>query len=124
MTALNRLTRTRRGFTLIELLVAVGILLVIATLGAYFLPRMQANARVSSAADKIQGMLVIGKQRAKRDQLRTGVRILFNNGVATQLVYIQQPEDLAIGRYVGSADPSWDAITPPFDVGPIDFMRL
>lgn len=101
---------SRRAFTLIELLVVMGIVVTLATMAVVFLPRMNDNIKVSSAADQIQGVLVIAKQRAKRDQMPTGVRIVFNGGVATQLQYIQQPDEINQGTYTnGSISAPWVA---------------
>jgi prepilin-type N-terminal cleavage/methylation domain-containing protein len=95
---------SRRGFTLVELLVAMGILLFLAALAVYLLPRMQDNIKVAQAGERLQGWLLNARQRGKRDQLPTGLRLVYDaNGLVTQLLYIQQPDDYAQGRYAGAA---------------------
>ena len=86
--------RNRRlAFTLVELLVVIAIILVITTLGALAIPSQQDRV-MQQGADQLQGWLLIAKQRAKREGLPTGVRILFDaSGNATQCAYVQQPED-------------------------------
>lgn len=104
----ERVSFERQGFTLIELLVVMAIMISVAALAVVYLPRMNDNIKVASAADRVQGMLVVAKQRAKRDQVRTGVRIVFDSSaLATQLQYIQQPDDLSIGQYASASG------TPP-----------
>lgn len=84
---------TRRAMTLIELLVVVFIMAVLFGLAAFSYPFLTARQKMTSATDRISQMLLIAKQRAKRDGLPTGVRIS-----ATELQYIQQPDTPAIGR--------------------------
>jgi prepilin-type N-terminal cleavage/methylation domain-containing protein len=101
----------RRAFTLIEMVVVMGIVLMLAALSVYMLPRIQDNVRVSQAADRLQGWLFNAKQRAKRDGLPTGIRFVYDannyvgfdpNGTVTQLFYVQQPEDYSQGSYTSA----------------------
>lgn len=103
----------RRGFTLTELLVVIAIMGFLATLTALYFPRFQDREHVNRGADSLQMWLVMARQQARRDGLPTGLRFVFdtsggplNQGApfCRQVVYIQQPEDVAVGKYVGSWD--------------------
>lgn len=87
----------RRGLTLIELMVVVFILGVLFALGVYFYPSYSAKQKMVTATDRITGMLLMAKQRAKRDGLVTGLRIT-TTGSVTELTYIQQPDTPSAGR--------------------------
>ena len=93
----SSLTRRRSaGFTLVELLVVVFLILVIATLVVAFAPRLAERQKVPRGASQLQGWLLIAKQRAKRDQLPTGVRLQpdpNNPNIYRELQYIQKPDD-------------------------------
>jgi type II secretory pathway pseudopilin PulG len=104
MQALARRT-IRRALTLVELLVVVALLVLIAALGAAFLPRFQDSQHLTRGVDLLTQWLLTAKQRAKRDGLPTGVRILFDSStsLADQLEYIQQPEPLTGGTLSGIA---------------------
>ena len=101
----------RSGFTLIELLVVMGIIVVIAALGAAFYPNISEGVKVANGADKLQGWLLMAKQRAKRDGRPTGIRFLFPPStdpaanLCTTCQFVQQPDDYAQGRCSG--------VTPP-----------
>src|SRR5947207_2736284 len=98
------LTRSDRrpGFTLVEMLVVLALILFVTAIAVTFVPSMLERARATKGADQLQGWLLIAKQRALRDRLRTGIRIqparLYptpaNPNVAWRhdLQYIQQPE--------------------------------
>jgi prepilin-type N-terminal cleavage/methylation domain-containing protein len=99
MTAVLR-TAGRRGFTLVELLIVLAIILVLTALGAAFFPTISDGVRVANGADRMQGWLLIAKQRAKRDARPTGLRLqTYTNSnlnvFSTQVEYIQQPDDFA-----------------------------
>ncbi len=88
--------RRSAGFTLVELLVVVFLILVLATLVVAFAPRLAERQKVPRGASQLQGWLLIAKQRAKRDQLPTGVRLQpdpDNPNVYRELQYIQKPDD-------------------------------
>ncbi len=89
----------RRGLTLIELLVVIFIVGVLFAMGVLFYPDYSAKQRMVSATDRITGMLLMAKQRAKRDGLVTGVRIS-TSGTTTELSYIQQPDTPSLGRVI------------------------
>ncbi len=92
--------RRTAGFTLVELLVVIILILVIASLVVAFAPRLAERQKVPRGADLIQGWLLIAKQRAKRDQLPTGIRLQpdpNNPSLYRELQYIQKPDDLTIG---------------------------
>jgi type II secretory pathway pseudopilin PulG len=112
--------RTRTGFTLVEMLVVMGFLLVLATLTVAIAPRFQERQKVAKAADQLQGWLLIAKQRAKNDRAPTGVRIyvpsnqplLSNQPLATDLAYIQRPDDFRPGANPGGGF-RWAQIAVP-----------
>jgi prepilin-type N-terminal cleavage/methylation domain-containing protein len=89
----------RTAFTLIEMLVAIGILLTLATLTVAFLPGLTNFQKVQNSAGQVQGWLLTAKQRALRDQLPRGLRLLVDSDGKTvrQLQYIEQPEDITGG---------------------------
>jgi prepilin-type N-terminal cleavage/methylation domain-containing protein len=93
--------RRSAGFTLVELLVVVFLILVIATLVVAFAPRLAERQKVPRGASQLQGWLLIAKQRAKRDQLPTGVRLQpdpNNPNTYRELQYIQKPDDWTGGQ--------------------------
>ncbi|MFO0845993.1 MAG: type II secretion system protein [Gemmataceae bacterium] len=102
----------RRGFTLVELLVVIAILGFLATLTALYFPRFQEREHVTRGADQLQMWLVMARQQARRDGLPTGLRLYLetstaynqNKACVRRLAYIQQPEDTALGLYVGRWD--------------------
>ncbi len=113
----TRLADGRRAFTLVELLVVVAVILVLAALAAVYYPDISLSERASRGASSLQGWLLVAKQRAKRDGLPTGLRFLTytntdSSGTWTfcnQMVYIQQPADLAVGRCTSTSGPT---VTP------------
>jgi prepilin-type N-terminal cleavage/methylation domain-containing protein len=101
------LPRRRDAFTLIELLVVMVLVLVLAALGLGYVVFGQDNQHSVSGAQAITGALLNAKQRARRDGLPTGVRIIFGPTTqspnapmtqATQLQLIQQPDDYNAGQ--------------------------
>jgi prepilin-type N-terminal cleavage/methylation domain-containing protein len=103
----HRLPRRRNAFTLIELLVVMVLILVLAALGLGYVVFGQDNQHSVSGAQAITGALLNAKQRARRDGLPTGVRIIFGPTTqspntpatqATQLQLIQQPDDYNAGQ--------------------------
>jgi prepilin-type N-terminal cleavage/methylation domain-containing protein len=98
-------TKRRSAFTLVELLVVIGIILIIAALGVTMLPRFQQDQKVQRGADQLQQFLLIARQRAKRDQLATGVRLYITPGsnLVNQLAYIQQPAPFTGGNLTSAS---------------------
>lgn len=95
--------RRSAGFTLVELLVVMLLILVLATLVVAFAPKLAERQKVPRGADLLQGWLLIAKQRAKRDQLPTGIRFQpdpDNPNLYRELQYIQKPDDLTIGQII------------------------
>src|SRR5688572_15637033 len=91
-----RLAPQRRGgLTLIELLVVIGLMLVLIVLAVTISPRISEDQRSARAADHLQQWLLTAKQRAYRDQQARGIRLVVPLGSteATELVYIERPED-------------------------------
>ena len=66
----------RGGFTLVELLVVIVIILILASLVVALNPRIAGAQKVAKGGDLLQGWLAIARQRAKRDQIPTGVRLI------------------------------------------------
>src|SRR5262245_43976910 len=96
----------RLGFTMIELLVVIGMIIVVLSLLVMLSPRFAEDQRPTRGADQIQGWLLIAKQRAYRDQLPRGIRLMLDQNApintttgqqynwVRQLVYVERPEDL------------------------------
>src|SRR5436305_13633665 len=96
MTMVNRSSNIRRGMTLVELLVVMVIMLILATIVVAFAPGFQDAQKVGRGADSLQGWLLMARQWAKKDRVPTGLRFLVNNGVATDLMYTQQPPNFTV----------------------------
>src|SRR3954471_11591935 len=91
-------TQMRHAFTLIELLIVIGIIVVLATLGAMFLPNLDRNKGVPNAATQIEGYIRLAKNQALRDGAPRGVRLISDPNDVTRVTaiqYIEQPEPLA-----------------------------
>lgn len=87
---------SRSGFTLLELLVVIGVILVLATLALFIAPRLNDDQRIVRGSDLIQGWMLIQKQRAHRDQVPRGIRLVPNADnprFVSEMHYIEQPED-------------------------------
>jgi prepilin-type N-terminal cleavage/methylation domain-containing protein len=96
--------RPRGGYTLLEVIVVMAVLAVLFTMIALFFPNFQGRQQAESGASSLSGWLLIAKQQAKRDGRPTGLRFIPLTGNAnfvTQMQYIQQPDDFAIGTYTG-----------------------
>jgi prepilin-type N-terminal cleavage/methylation domain-containing protein len=95
-------SKNRGAFTLIELIVVIALILVLTALGAAFLPRFTDSQNQFRAGDQLSQWLLTARQRAKRDGLPTGVRILFDplTGLANQVEYVQQPDPYTTGTCV------------------------
>src|SRR4029077_11712408 len=79
--------RFRPAFTLVEMLIVVSILMIITVAVVAVAPRFTDDRKLSRAADQIAQVLLTTKQRAKRDQVPTGVRLFpdpQHNGLVTQ----------------------------------------
>src|SRR5689334_23274451 len=103
----------RWGLTLVELIVVITIILLVAALGAAFMPRVQERQNVNRGMDLLSQWLLIAKQRARRDNLVTGVRFIIdpndpNAGTyanqLTQVVYVQQPGPYTNGQFLAVTD--------------------
>ena len=104
----GNLPHRRGGFTLVEMLVVLGILLTLAAMTVAFLPTLNNYQKVQSGASRVQGWFLTAKQRALRDQVPRGIRLLVEtiNGrqVVRTLQYTEQPEDYSLGLLTVSAD--------------------
>jgi type II secretory pathway pseudopilin PulG len=90
---------------LVEMLIVVSIILIITVAVVAVAPRFTDDRKMSRAADQIAQILLTAKQRAKRDQIPTGVRFFpdpQHNNLITQAQYIQQPDDFAPAALPGS----------------------
>ncbi len=101
----NQLVHRRGGFTLVELIVVIGIILVIAALGAAFAPNVSDSQNMTRAVDNLEQWLLTAKMRAKRDGLATGIRFIPDpnnptSGLYSEFQNIQQPEPLTGGNLV------------------------
>jgi prepilin-type N-terminal cleavage/methylation domain-containing protein len=103
----------RAGFTLIELLVVMTIIALLAALGYLMLPSLFSDYGRVRSVDQLSQWLLTAKQRAKRDGLPTGLRLLLPaddngnvvvnpDGTASvrQVQYVQQPEPLSGGSLI------------------------
>ena len=102
----NQLVPRRGGFTLIELIVVIGIILVIAALGAAFAPTISDSQNLTRSVDNLEQWLLTAKMRAKRDGLATGIRFIPPDplnptvGPFSEFQYIQQPDAMTGGTIV------------------------
>src|SRR5687767_8354941 len=88
--------RTRTAFTLMEMLVVIGIILVIATIGLYLVPKLDRHKGVPNAVAQFHGWINLSKQHALRDQAPRGLRLIHDgDGRCTSAVYIEQPDPVA-----------------------------
>jgi prepilin-type N-terminal cleavage/methylation domain-containing protein len=98
----------RGGFTLVEMLVVLGILLTLAAMTVAFLPTLNNYQKVQSGASRVQGWFLTAKQRALRDQVPRGIRLLVETiggrQVVRSLQYTEQPEDYSLGLLTVNAD--------------------
>jgi len=122
----QRASHRPEAFTLIELLVVMALMMVIATLGYMAFDSLQTNRTRTGAVDRVSGWLLYAKQRAKRDMLPTGVRLIVppstdpafvGANLATQLQFVQQPDN-----YTGGTCQSIDATTKTATFTGVDFI--
>jgi type II secretory pathway pseudopilin PulG len=110
--------RRQEALTVLELLVVITILVFLAALTAVFTGAFNPADTGQRGADQLSGWLLIARQQARRDGVPTGLRFAVTKtpdpitGIpqtaATQVQYIQQPDDIAQGVYLGRVnDPKW-----------------
>jgi prepilin-type N-terminal cleavage/methylation domain-containing protein len=97
---MNRARTTgRRGFTLLELLVVIALMMTLAAIALLVSPRLSEDQRSVRSADLVSGWLLISKQRALRDQLPRGIRLIpspDSTGALTwvkEVAYVERPVD-------------------------------
>jgi prepilin-type N-terminal cleavage/methylation domain-containing protein len=140
MTSRNQAKRA--AFTLVELLVVIALILILAALGVAFLPAIGDTARQARAATDLQQFILTVKQKALRDQVPTGIRLIPSVDPVTgyvkvhQCQVIQQPDDFAVSPV--SSNPAADgklsatklshgvAINVPYkgQIGPGDYLEV
>lgn len=116
----------RQGFTLVELVIVITIILVITTLVLLVLPSLSNYQKTSRGSGLLQEWLLTAKQRAMRDQVPRGLRLLMPDSanLVRSAQYIEQPDDLTGGKVgihnapsfnmtSGSADFSGGFAAPP-----------
>jgi prepilin-type N-terminal cleavage/methylation domain-containing protein len=97
----HSLSGRRTGFTLVELLVVIFIMLTLATLVVSMTPRFAGTRKLTQGAEQLQAYLLVAKQRARRDQLPTGVRLQpssDNPNYVREVQFIQQPDPFSGGK--------------------------
>jgi prepilin-type N-terminal cleavage/methylation domain-containing protein len=88
----------RAAYTLVELIVVVSVILVLAAVGAS-VGLLARGKKTQRGTDVMQRALSIAKQRALREQVPTGVRLIPQGTTSpddhrvSELVYVQQPDD-------------------------------
>src|SRR5947209_8023973 len=95
-----RLPKRRTGFTLIELLVVIALILAVAAIGLGYALFGKSNQHSYTAGQAVTGAMLNAKQRARRDGVPTGIRILFDptTNQASQIQLVLQPEDYSLGQ--------------------------
>lgn len=128
---MTRFHRVRRGFTLVELLVAMGVILVLTGLALVVVPGILDQDRTTDAAGLTRQWLMISKNRAGRDGLPRGVRLIVaadpNNPnksspyFVTELQYTEMPPVLVPNPLNGIlANPPFT----PFDPNSAPYVAL
>jgi hypothetical protein len=86
------------------MMVVITIMLLLIGLAAGLSPRVQDRKKMNQGIEQIQGALLIAKQRAKRDKMPTGIRLVPGTGPQGNSMYvqeltpIQQPDDYSTGK--------------------------
>jgi hypothetical protein len=102
------------------MIVVIGIMLTLATLTVAFLPKVNNYQKVQQAASRVQGWLLTAKQRALRDQMPRGLRIIVDgDSMSRGLQYIEQPDDFTGGTLTAADSlngPNVASISAPPDL--------
>jgi prepilin-type N-terminal cleavage/methylation domain-containing protein len=100
-----RYPRRRPAFTLIELLVVIGLIVVLASITALVVPPLAGDYNRVRAVDLLSEWLLSAKQRARRDQVPTGIRLQTDaSGLYSQVLYVQQPDALSGAQLGGTCN--------------------
>jgi prepilin-type N-terminal cleavage/methylation domain-containing protein len=98
--------KRRSAFTMLELLVVIAVIASLVALTALYFPNYQGKELVIRGADQLSQWLLTAKMQAKRDGVPTGLRLYADRNAAgvdfiLRMRYIQQPDDIAQGLYLG-----------------------
>jgi prepilin-type N-terminal cleavage/methylation domain-containing protein len=125
---MTRIHQVRRGFTLVELLVAMAVIIVLTGLALVVVPGILDQDRTTDGASLTRQFLMISKNRAGRDGLPRGLRLIVasdpNNPLktspffVTELQYTESPPVLVPNPLAGAtATPAFtpfDPFTAPY----------
>jgi len=129
----------------VELLVVIALILILAAMTVAFLPTIGDSARQAQAGSDLQQLILTVKQKALRDQVPTGIRLVSSLDPVTgftkvhQCLIIQQPDDFAVspvsshpgsdvnfGKLSGTLGSPYVVIDIPFkgQMAPGDYLEV
>lgn len=124
----TRTSPSRPAFTLIEMLVTLAIMLTTFTMSVAFLAAAYQKQGANATARQVQNWLVTSRERAKRDMLPSGVRLIVDsNNNVTRAQYLQKPVDFTGGTMSvasGSTTVQFTGVTLTGKVFPGDYLDL
>jgi hypothetical protein len=110
-------------------MVVIGIMAALFALTAVYFVGFRPAEFAQRGLDQVSGTLLIARQQARRDGLPTGVWMVVNSttvnnvtyNFVSQMYYIQQPDDFAVGVYLGF-DPG--DLPTPAGIGLAELPRI